>query len=170
MAVRRSENEIHPRRYFETTCHALKREYMLAAMLRVTRRELTRAYRQSRRYCVDLSIDPHKLLALYCIECGLKALILREQRVESTDALPAEVEIGHDLLLGLTVLRAPASLFGLNRLRISTRHDKEPQQTVAPKNLHQALRYGIPMSLQTEVSRELSTLMAWLEEQFDAGN
>jgi hypothetical protein len=139
-------------------------------MLRATRRELTKAYRRYKPYCADLSVTPYKLLALYRIECGLKALIMQQKRVESTNELPFDAEIGHDLMAGLRLLNAPATLFTMKTLRISTLHDRDPQQIVAPGNLHQALRYGIPTNLQVEISAEIEKITEWLEGKFNEAN
>jgi len=138
--------------------------------LRATRRELTRAYRLHKPFCTDLSVAARKLIALYCIECGLKALILRERLVESTDQLPTDAEIGHDLMVGLKLLKAPVTLFGMSKLQIKTCHQREPQETVHPKDLHQTLRYGIPVSLQAETATEITNIMTWLEGKLNEGN
>jgi len=139
-------------------------------MLRATRRELTKAYRDHRNHCSDLAVVVSRLIALYCIECGLKALILQERRVESTDELPSEAEIGHDLIAGLRLLKAPVVLFKIRDLVVMTRHNRNPQDRVAVKDLHQALRYGISTTLENEVSVEIANIMAWLEKRFNEGN
>jgi len=136
-------------------------------MLRATRRELTKAYRSHKPFCSDISIPTRRLLALYCIECGLKALIMKARRVDSSDELPDEAVIGHDLLAGLRLLGAPAPLFGFTQLRIRTTHKKDPQQDLHVKELHQALRYGIPVNLQTEASTEITKILVWLEGKID---
>ena len=139
-------------------------------MLRATRRELTRAYRHHRNYCTDLTVVAYRLIALYCIECGLKALILQQRRVESTDELPPEAEIGHDLIAGLRLLRAPVALFKIRDLPVFTRHDRDPQDRVVVKDLHQTLRYGISTTLEPAVSTEIANIVAWLEKRFNEDN
>ncbi|WP_158792763.1 hypothetical protein [Granulicella sp. L60] len=95
---------------------------------------------------------------------------MQQQRVESTDKLPSDAVFGHDLVAGLKFLRAPVTLFKMNQLQISTLHERDPQQRVAPKDLHQALRYGIPTTLQTETSTEIRSIIAWIEGKFNEGN
>lgn len=132
-------------------------------MLRATRRELTKAYRLNKIFCRDLTAPSCRLIALYCIECGIKALIMTERRVESTENLPTDAQIGHDLMAGLRLLRAPRALFSLMRFEIRTLHDRDPQESVHPRELHQALRYGIPTNMETETAAEITKILQWLE-------
>ena len=92
---------------------------------------------------------------------------MKARRVESSDELPEDAVIGHDLLAGLRLLGAPPTLFGLMQLRIRTTHQKDPQQNIHVKELHQALRYGIPVNLQTEASTEMAKILVWLEGKID---
>jgi hypothetical protein len=92
---------------------------------------------------------------------------MKARRVDSSDELPDEAVIGHDLLAGLRLLGAPAPLFGFTQLRIRTTHKKDPQQDLHVKELHQALRYGIPVNLQTEASTEITKILVWLEGKID---
>jgi hypothetical protein len=113
-----------------------------------------------------MAVATSRLMALYCIECGLKSLILQDRRIESTDELPIEAEIGHDLVAGLQLLKAPVVLYKIKDFVIMTRHDQNPQDRVVVKDLHQALRYGIPYTLETEVTVAIGNIIAWLEERF----
>lgn len=131
--------------------------------LRVTRREMIKAYRHQRRHCTDLTVSAFRLLALYCIECGIKALLMRQSVVEDTDALPEDARVGHNLVGGLKLLHAPVSLYRLQNLGLMTAHDRPPQQEVSATNLHQALRYGIPHTKELEVITEIANILAWLE-------
>jgi hypothetical protein len=134
--------------------------------LRATRREMGKAYRAHKKCCVDLTIPSYKLIALYCIECGLKALLMEEYRVDHTEQLPVSASIGHNLVEGLKLLRAPVALFKLKDLGMQTRHDRTPQQDVGATDLHQALRYGIPVNLEVESANEIQKILTWLEGKF----
>jgi hypothetical protein len=128
---------------------------------------MAKAYRHQRGYCADLTIASYKLLALYCIECGIKALLMEQHVVEHTEELPETARIGHNIAEGLKLLHAPVSLHRLKDIKVMTAHIRPPQQVVSATNLHQALRYGIPVTLMPEITREISNILTWLEGRFN---
>jgi hypothetical protein len=131
-------------------------------MLEVTRRELEKAYRQHRNHYGTCSSYPHRLLLVYCVECGLKALLMQFHRVDRYNQLPADLQVGHDIRAALKLLGAPP---GLSIRQARTAHGRPPQQPVTPGELHQAFRYGIPIDPQAEVTQDLQAVVMWIEEQ-----
>ena len=92
---------------------------------------------------------------------------MEQNVVEHTDDLPESAKTGHNLTEGLMLLRAPVSLLGLKNLKVTTAHDRPPQQNILPKYLHQALRYGIPLTHVEETTAEISKILIWLEGRFN---
>src|ERR1700756_1882022 len=109
-------------------------------MLRSTRREIERAYRTHLAGCGPCASESQQLLLFYAVECGLKALIMRINKVETSTDLAQQHQIGHDIREGLKYTYAPAALT-IRSTR--TRHQLNPQDTVQPAHLHQAFRYSI---------------------------
>jgi hypothetical protein len=128
---------------------------------------MVRVYRLHSVHCTDLAIPSFKLLALYCIECGVKALLMQQYVVEQTEDLPEAAQIGHNAVEGLKLLNAPVSLLKLKDLRMMTTHKQPPQQQVSPATLHQALRYGIPVTCTAESTIEIARILEWLEGRFN---
>jgi hypothetical protein len=131
-------------------------------MLRATRREIEKAYRNHRDQSGDCSTLSLRLLLIYSVECGLKAMLMRAHRVETYDQLPVASQIQHDIASGLKQLSAPPNLL----LRsVSTRHQKPPQESVHTSKLHQTFRYGIPIDDDAQVTGELRSILTWLNER-----
>lgn len=94
---------------------------------------------------------------------------MRARRVESSDDLSVDDQIGHDLAAGLRLLRAPISLLGIGRIRIRTNHGREPQQDVNARQLHEVFRYGVPITMETEITAEIEKILGWLEAKLSEG-
>ena len=131
-------------------------------MLRATRREMEKSHRIHRTSSNAGSSASQKLLLVYAVECGLKALLMHEHRVDTYSDLPEAAKINHDLREALKQLRAPASM----RVRtVTTRHQRNPQETVHPNELHQTFRYGIPIADETDVIADLNSVAEWIKER-----
>jgi hypothetical protein len=128
-------------------------------MVRASRRELEHAYRSHKALsaCASHPVSrSHHLLLVYAIECGLKAAVMRRQRAEDTEQLGL-LNYGHDLREFLKHLRAPA------QLRVSDAHTGQSKsQTLQPKQIHEALRYGVGLRQEERVMTELKDVLAWL--------
>lgn len=128
-------------------------------MVRASRRELEHAYRSHKALsaCASHSVSrSHHLLLVYAIECGLKAAVMRRRRAEDTEQL-GSLNYGHDVREFLKHLRAPA------HLRLSNSHTNQSKpQTLQPKQIHEALRYGIVLRQEERVVTELQAVLAWL--------
>jgi hypothetical protein len=105
-------------------------------MLRTTRREIERAYKMHLAACKTPASSSGKLLLLcYAVECGLKAVIMQLNNVQCSTELAEELQIGHDIREGLKRTHAPGSL----TIRFTiTQHGQSPQESVHPKQLHEA--------------------------------
>ena len=125
--------------------------------LHATRRDLDRAYLANIKAVDTCSGGPASLLLFYGLECGLKAVIMKERGANITSELPLIAEIGHDLRACLKALNAPATL----KLS-STRTKQERTQTVANPLLHQAFRYGVELEDGKEIIEELKKVHEWL--------
>jgi hypothetical protein len=126
-------------------------------MIHATRKELERGFRfhsTAAGGCVSCS---ERLLLVYAIECGLKAMIMASQRVEITSAL--KTQIGHDLREGLKQVGA-IHIFKLGNVQTK---QKVPQ-TVEPKQLHETFRYGIHINDDSIVA-ELKKIMEWIRQR-----
>lgn len=125
--------------------------------LHATRRELERAYLANTKAFSKCSGDAASLLLFYGLECGLKALIMKERNAEITSELSLIAQIGHDLRECLKALGAPASL-SLS----STTTKQRMVQTVTNPMLHQAFRYGVELKDGAEIITELKKVHEWL--------
>lgn len=125
---------------------------------------MEKAYRHHRQFCGDGRCFHLALLLVYSIECGLKALIMKEHNAENYDDLREEYQVHHDFMLALTHLHAPPELQA-TWTRIETSHSRPPQQRVLPKDLHQTFRYGIPISNHPEVVAKLQRILNWLKDR-----
>lgn len=129
-------------------------------MLITTRREMERAFRTHCSYHGLNNSSSHRLLLVYAVECGLKALIMQDRRVNDTQGLAPDYDISHDLREGLKLVRAPRVL----AIRRTITKQKNPQN-VFPKELHQAFRYGIHIEDEPGVVDDLKKVVAWLKEK-----
>ena len=136
--------------------------FRIIEMLRTTRRELENAYRAHLSACNPCSSSSQRLLLCYAVECGLKVLIMRNNNVQSSSELAEEFQIGHDIREGLKRCYAPARL---TTRQTNTRHRQGAQETVHPKHLHQAFRYGIPVDSEGDITAELQQIRDWLKER-----
>ena len=126
---------------------------------------MEKAYRHHSQFCGDGGCSHLALLLVYSIECGLKALIMRDRNVEEYNDLPEEYQVHHDFVLALTHLHAPPELQAITQTKVETLHAKPPQQRVLPKNLHQTFRYGIPIKNHPEAVANLLPILQWLRER-----
>jgi hypothetical protein len=126
-------------------------------MIDATRREMERAFRFHAALMGVCANSSQRLLLAYSVECGLKALIMRNERAELASALRYPIE--HDLRAGLAQLRAPRNL----KIRDVKTLQKAPQD-IHPKNLHQAFRYGVNVN-DDEVINELRAIAEWIRQR-----
>ena len=122
--------------------------------LHFTQKELRNAFRQfsnisqgeekSKKKSIQIS-ENFLLYSIYAVECGLKAIILEDIRVKTTEKLPKKYR-NHDInaLLGAvnSVKRSPR-LNRMNRLpQMSRMRSGGEREIIPPGRLHELYRYG----------------------------
>jgi hypothetical protein len=139
-------------------------------MLNVTRREMTRAYRnlkdvaQHLRSAVqvgDARHGPRHLTLVYAAECGIKAVLMKERKADTYADLAEGDRIGHDLRRGLKRLGWPGKLS-----RNYTTKQKDPQN-VSHERLHEAFRYGVELANEDAIVLELEDVISWVKERLE---
>jgi hypothetical protein len=140
-------------------------------MLRTTRRNFEDAYRYHRKVS-DIPQDQrsvsHVLLLIYAVECGIKALLMRNMKAKSWDDLQVNGvcgNSGHDLAEGLKGLGLSARLTVSRRRTVRDRDGR--QEDVPPPRLHEACRYAIPLEDPDfdQMQGQLEQVLAWLKTQ-----
>ena len=116
--------------------------------------------------------NAHRLLMLYSIECGLKAVLLKRES-RSLFAKEDIVDNGHDLNKILKKLRLPFSLPG----NFSLSQVKDNGKTIVLRDnysvdsLHQAWRYGArlmnPPIDDSEMEKKLEVLQTIIEKELN---
>ncbi len=110
------------------------------------------------------------LLLFYAVECGLKYVYLRRNRMASTQQLAESGLLsgnGHDLMKWCKDLKMPASLAGV------TVHFRLLSNTSKQYNIgkaHEAWRYGVPIekSTQDTIVEWLTAVSDWIKLQPEA--
>jgi hypothetical protein len=136
----------------------------------VTRSELERAWRDLRRAAnVSPRQPPHLLLVFYAVECGLKAVWLKN---EAKNIFGAEEikRLGHKL--DDLIREANKGLVLGQHLALPNQIRFAPLQQSTQRNgtaeqLHQAWRYGVPLVSPDVVAIEatLNNLMVWINAE-----
>lgn len=91
----------------------------------------------------------------------MKERLLRHYRVRSYNELPEDAKIGHQINIGLKLLRAPAFI-----KRVPSIVTKDAGKTrVHDHELHEAWRYGksFDQDNENEIVSVLKGIMEWLE-------
>lgn len=146
------------------------RESRCVAMLRASRRHFRNAfncYAETFLGCADVHTQAKLLVLFYAIECGLKTIIMHSIRAEDTTEVGDDYSIGHDIRLGLKLLRAPPELVLAN---VSTA-ENDRRQPVTPDLLHQVFRYHIPLATSDVqlLEGQLRAVLEWLDNYFLMG-
>lgn len=103
------------------------------------------------------------LLLFYAVECGLKSVYLRRNRLQRTDQIPPELqEKGHDLARWVKELRLPAAIVQAGVEFRLTRDGSRYRIEMA----HQAWRYGVAMEEDDEAMllEYLRNIQNWIQE------
>jgi hypothetical protein len=135
-----------------------------------TDRELKRAWRELSAVATPVSNrtrqNPHRLLLFYAVECGLKAVWLKNNCRTLFDADDIS-RMGHDLrrvLKDLSVgsaLALPESF----RLRPATNGQDQLPRSGKFADLHQAWRYGGQSQVPTDhdCEQQLQKVLEWIQ-------
>lgn len=141
-------------------------------MITFTDRELRRAWREN----LDVSRlespieNPKLLLLFYAAECGLKALVLKNDNHSLSEESPIISEAGHDLRGLMRYLRIDGQFrlprhLSLPPIRRTGKNKKERGASL--KDLNQVWRYGGKLNpkIKNEIQEELKRLNDWLKER-----
>ena len=137
----------------------------------ITNRELERAWRELRRSSqVESRCNSHRLLMVYAVECGLKAVWLRRQCRNLFEGQDID-RFGHDLNEILRELR-PGRQFELPGLVQLAPIDAGRPPRVRSRSggldaLHQAWRYGAPLIEPSDEAMEqsLERVAQWIAKE-----
>ena len=131
-------------------------------MISVTLREIEKSFRRHRNvvYSAHASSATHRMVLFYAVECGLKTVYMRRNRLRKTDG--AVTSFGHRLADLLASLRCTY------RLRDVKGKDGIP---IPSKSLHEAWRYGKALENQRELSCEtsLKNIILWINNELEGG-
>lgn len=132
------------------------------SQLLITRREFQRAYRNHfQAYlqwteCKIRVTQSRLLLLFYAAECGLKAIWLKEHRLENSMADPNFYSYGHDINKLLSDLRADL------RLPTGFRTLSKNSRDVRTEQLNQAWRYGCELKDELPIEDQLRIVCDWV--------
>lgn len=137
-------------------------------MIEVTRREMERAHRDHCKAFTDLEASNSGLTCLfYAAECGLKSLIMKRERQETTAGI-THYELGHDINKMLSHLRCEKSLLLPGSIPLEPLKTPKMLRNAAPKDLNQVWRYGLTLkeNCQTkQIAEKLNQVCQWVKEQ-----
>lgn len=137
-------------------------------MIPFTRRELVVAWSAATKASqVVPRSNAHRLLLFYAVECGLKAVYLKNQNLDLLDAQTA-APLAHDVNRVLDLLRADIAL----RIRpdlMQLPALQRPRQTriCHAKDLNQVWRYGGQLRNPTDqqVEKNLDAIQQWIAKE-----
>jgi hypothetical protein len=118
--------------------------------------ELRKAHLDHIRIADSGTEESHYLLFFYGLECGLKSIYIKRNKMLRTDQIRDEnTRSTHDLFMLIKTLRLPAQIAGTS----SPSFRLERDGTALPiKYAHEAWRYGISIR-----SDDLKNLLAWMQ-------
>lgn len=126
--------------------------------------ELRKAFHNHTRISETGSEDSHHLLLFYGLECGLKSVYLKRNRIRKTDQISDnKFQSSHDLFLFIKDLKLPAQTAGASHLSFRLQRGG----TALPiKNAHEVWRYGIMMREDDaqKLYKWMHDIHAWVKE------
>ncbi len=131
-------------------------------MISVTLREIEKSFRRHRNVVESSRVvnGAHRMVLFYAVECGLKALYMRKNRLGRTG--PAITDFGHRLTDLITELRCRHGLPDCAA---------KNGRSIAVKSLHEAWRYGKSLDYTKEAACEtaLRRIMQWITIELEVG-
>ncbi len=127
-------------------------------------RELRTAYFGHTRVADTGNGASHYLLFFYGLECGLKSIFLKRNRMHRSDQISDDnLRSTHDLFLFIKELRLPAQIAGTSPPNFRLDRDGTALQI---KHAHEIWRYGI--NIRTDDSDKLvgwmQNILKWIQE------
>ncbi len=134
-------------------------------MIEITRREMDRAYRDHSNAFNTLTSTSCSGLAclFYAVECGLKSLIMKYERQETTSGID---HFGHNLNKMLDHLRCEKKLRLPDNISLEPLKKPQNQQRNANQDeLNQVWRYGVQPRDERQLTEKLEQVCNWIKEQ-----
>lgn len=141
-----------------------------------TRQELVNAwkisYQTSRTTAGALRNNAHRLLLFYAIECGLKAILLKNKGYDILDdKTPKEIK-GHDLNKLLKELGTPGNYYLTSTITLPAIHTTNLAtpvivRLVGSDRLNEAWRYGSTLVTPTDsdMEQKLEKIQQWIAKE-----
>lgn len=137
-------------------------------MLPFTLREMKRAWRQNLEVSsVETRQNAHRLLLFYAVECGLKAVIMKREKVKRTDGCTILSQLGHDIN-GLLNHCCAGSQLHLVSVKMEDIKSPATSRPVKPKEFNQMWRYGGKTEgtpADTDIETQLLGIVKWIEKE-----
>ena len=139
-------------------------------MIEITRREMERAYNDHYKAYAKLKNSSFSRFTclFYAAECGLKSLIMKSERKETTGEIISH-DFGHDLNKMLSHLRCERRLHLPKSITLQPlKKPQEQPRNIAPKELNQVWRYGVNIKDDEQMKQlveQLDLVCLWIKEQ-----
>jgi hypothetical protein len=132
-------------------------------MIHASDSDLRRAFHKHYSAVQETKEDCSYLLLSYAVECGLKSILLKRQRLTSTDQIRDQNLLSHNFAPLIKELRLPASVVGhmddQSPLKLPTFYLDKGGSPLNMSEAHQAWRYGIRIK-----SEDQERLIEWLKK------
>jgi hypothetical protein len=113
-------------------------------MIPATHENLVRAYEAHKEVAKNGELLSHKLIKVYAAECAVKACYLKKNGEKDTKKIAKKLQsYGHDFHFWLKAINAPRFL----------KETPGTENGFAISDLHQRLRYGIPIPVEVEIAQ-----------------
>lgn len=139
-------------------------------MISFTDRELRKAWRENLEASQNnnRTKNPKNLLLFYATECGLKAVVLKNDGNSLTDESSIIKDAGHNLKELMRYLHIDGQ-FKLPRyleLNSVRRKGKKQERGAAIRDLNQVWRYGgkLPLEINEQIEEKLTEINDWIKE------
>lgn len=127
--------------------------------------ELKGAFHQHISVAKNGASPSHNLLAFYAVECGIKSIYLKRNKLRTTENIRDErLMRSHDISLWVKELRLPAAITGTNT-GFHLHRDQQSAWSIA--RAHEVWRYGIIIcpADESELVRWLDYIRQWVEKE-----
>ena len=135
-----------------------------------TDREMEKAWRENRLASSHQPrSNPHRLLLFYAVECGLKAILMRRQKIKRTDLCPEIADAQHNINKLLDSLAAGGNLSLPNQIMMKDIKDNRnnyENRRLNPGQINQMWRYGgssVENLKDEEIEKKLLEITKWIE-------
>lgn len=136
------------------------------AKIEVTRREFHQAWKAHRSLWESAQQQNNASLTclFYAIECGLKAVILKQEGRELSG--PKEGELGHDINKMLSILRVQRTLLINADYLLNDLKNPNKPRNASQDQINQVFRYGVMFKSdenKVELTERLTAIVRWID-------